>query len=181
MDGKDALQLLRPGNMVGDVELAFTPEDCHLLQSLVAARQMRQTNDLLLTAAVGQKRDQIAVNGLDGGPGGDNSLGKDGFVAAQGLFHGIQQIFSPGLKGITCELCPVSGQDPQAEHIAQRAADGYQQDPGQRVGPLLGAAGDEHQAAYARWAKFIWKPMLALNIAAGILVFVAQLVGYGPF
>ena len=34
---------------------------------------------------------------------------------------------------------------------------------------------------YARWAKFIWKPMLALNIAAGILVFVAQLIGYGPF
>lgn len=34
---------------------------------------------------------------------------------------------------------------------------------------------------YTRWAKFIWKPMLALNIAAGILVFIAQVINYGPF
>lgn len=34
---------------------------------------------------------------------------------------------------------------------------------------------------YTRWVRFIWKPMLLLNIAAAVLVFVAQAVGYGPF
>lgn len=34
---------------------------------------------------------------------------------------------------------------------------------------------------YAGWAKFIWKPMLVLNIAAGLLVFLAQMLNYGPF
>jgi len=41
----------------------------------------------------------------------------------------------------------------------------------------LGAANID----WAKWARFIWKPMLWLNAAAGVLVAVAQLVNYGPF